>query len=176
MKKLIITIIASQIFIIGLLHGEAYARLPNGDSQKQMYSNRTERLFREAAKQYWEAHDWNSTYYCSPYETEIIYGEFDPDYIARVVVIGAGNRLLKGESYYCKTFFNTIYKEPRRSACVTFIHEFGHLMERVHNWNNESPMYNHYAYYQGDKRSRLFTRWKKNAVGKTLCNAADIHG
>ena len=139
-----------------------------------MYSTRSERLFREAAKQYWEAHDWDSSKYCSPYEVEIIYGPFDPFYVARVAQIGDGDRDLKGGPYYCKTWFNTTYKETRRNACVTFIHEFGHLMGREHNTNIYSPMYNGYAYYQGDKRTRLGQRWKKNAAGKTLCNAADI--
>ena len=162
------------------MHGEAYAKLPNGDSQKKMYSTRTERLFRESAKQYWNDHDYDSSIYCSPYETEIIYDEFEGSwigYLGRVAHIGDGNGSFKGEPYYCKTWFNTSTKQPRRQACVTFIHEFGHLMGRVHNTNMESPMYNGFDYYPpGNKRWNLYIRWRQNILGKSLCRAGDIHG
>lgn len=154
---------------------DAIARTGDGGGgEGDMYSPAAEHLFKEAARQYWLKRDWDSEIYCSPYETDIIYGFYDPEYIARVNEIGDGNRLYRGESYYCKTWFNKSYKESRRNACVTFIHEFGHLMGREHNTNLNSPMYNGYAYYRGNYARKLFVRWHKNVVGRTLCNAADL--
>lgn len=157
-----------QLLVIPFFNGSANA----------MYSTRSERLFREAAKQYWQAHDWDSSKYCSPYEVEIIYGTFAPGYYAKVAQVGDGNRAFKGDPYYCKTWFNTRYKETRAGACLTFIHEFGHLMDRVHNDNLNSPMYVGYA-EPGTTPSRsklLFERNQKRILSRSLCNALDIRG
>lgn len=170
LKKITLLLIVTTIFVVPFIPSETSAK---------MYSTRSERLFRESAKQYWEAHDWDSSVYCSPYETEIIYEPFDSgrSLIARVEEIGDGNRLFKGSPYYCKTWFNTRTKQTRRQACVTFVHEFGHLMGRVHNTNIESPMYNGYDYLPaGDRRWQLYVRWRKNILGNTLCRAGEIRG
>jgi hypothetical protein len=43
-------------------------------------------------------------------------------------------------SQYCEILINRAYPEDLRQGCVTFIHEYGHLLGKEHNSNIHSPM------------------------------------
>lgn len=75
-------------------------------------------------------------------------------------------------NYYCKIYFNLAYKHqfPNVSyACVTFIHEYGHMLGREHNNVIDSPMSSLHTKSYGNGRESFDMRGL-NVLKRSLCD------
>lgn len=179
MKKLLITFWAITVVI--LLAGVSYKaiarqNLPPGRDYYWQYSNRTESLFKAAAYVYYNNQGVLGRVNCMPQDVVIDYGTINENWTAWAWPYGAyRDEYPDGSNKYCRVFWNTNYwPENRRAACVTFIHEYGHLLGRDHNNNIKSPMYDGYDKYAGDKREALYNRRNKNVLARSVCDALEI--
>lgn len=162
------------------------------------YTPRTEALFRDAAEKYYSSQlgigSSNSVLNgvpCQPKDVQISYGYYGSAEIAHVISLYLAYGYeewygMQGMGYdwskyggtlgaftrgNCRVFFNTLYRETRKNACVTFIHEYGHLLGRQHNYNINSPMYVGYAWLPDYRKAeKLFERNRKNIISRTVCD------
>lgn len=163
------------------------------------YSNRSEELFKAAATDYYGSQNRQgssesvlSGVPCQPKDVKIKYiksKESELAHVRALFLAYGGDRWYsewadqwpdwvkeKGVDFfrdgYCTVYFNqSSHRETRANACITFIHEYGHLLGREHNDNINSPMYTHYAEVKDPlKGYNLFVRYRKHFLGKTICD------
>jgi hypothetical protein len=151
------------------------------------YTKTQEHLWKVAAQDYWGKregsllHDAPSAVqYCHPKDVEILYIKGDPIYVARVQEIGYADNIYVHKTGFCRVYINTRYVEGGVTACITFIHEYGHLIYRVHTTTDiNSPMYIGFEEHRPGSAEAKHRRWvrnKKNLLAKSICNAMAIHG
>lgn len=169
--------------VVVIPQAKAVQRGGPGNDWYWRYRNVDENLFKAAAYIYYNNQGVLGRVDCMPKDVVIEYktGNVDPynNWLAWANLYGAYEGTYpEGSKKYCRVFWNTNYPpETRPNACVTFIHEYGHLLGREHNFDNtKSPMYQGFELYSGNKAVALWRRWHKNLLARTVCNAAEIRG
>lgn len=188
------------ISLIGccLFSGIVNAQGGTGPSSNWTYGPASEAHFKKSTQKYYskEKKDGGSQSVlfgvpCQPDELKVNYGDYGKKEIAHVIALYMaydydnwysdyaykyswsqyGGTASAHDKGYCRVFFNRVYRETRANACVTFIHEYGHLLGREHNTNIDSPMYTGYAKKKinSKKRSELFERNRKKVIGRSNC-------
>lgn len=144
-----------------------------------VFSERKKAIYKEATANYWEGRgDLTSSVPCQPKDVRIDHFNFTGDYVdaaAYAMLFAAypsgpnGDISISGNDY-CKVNFNRRIKESSRSACITFMHEYGHLLGRNHTNTISDVMYSGYARYSGTRASQLYWRHMKILLSKTTCS------
>lgn len=175
MKKLNLIVICTCVMLVGasLFLQHAHAREKNN----WRYSRSRENIFKVAAYVYYnnraELNQPGLT--CKPQNVKIVYGEYGWGELAHAYWNAGYKDSYDNDALYCTVFINTqTGKEIPANACLTFIHEYGHLIGKDHNSNIKSVMYDGYDKYSGVVRKRLFDRNNKLVLGRSLCNVDKI--
>ncbi len=139
------------------------------------FSERTESLFRAAAYVYYNKQgvfDDNGVT-CKPQDVRIRYSDNHSGAWAHTMKWSAYESKIDPQ-FYCLVTFDA--RNTRSNACVTFIHEYGHMIGRDHNKDIKSPMYDGYADYTGEKNRVLYNRRNMNVLSRSVCSALRIRG
>lgn len=168
------------IAVICIPQAKAVQRGGPGQDYYWKYSNVDENLFKAAAYIYYSRNNelFGDQIDCLPQEVVMDYGTSVDDILAWAYPGGAFKDIYpEGSKKYCRISVNTRLKpEIRTNACLTFIHEYGHLLGKDHNGNIRSVMYDGYDKYKGLTRTRLFNRNIKLTLAKSVCNSMEIRG
>lgn len=146
------------------------------------YSYRTESFFRAAIYVYWMNNGNLKEADCQPNDVKFIYYDFgkdDSNTIAAAGLFGA-YKDFKGkygdvskkdyDLNYCTIQVNTrLRRESRKNACITMIHEYGHLLGRDHSRNPYSPMFTPYEGISVEKQIALQNRNIKHRLATSIC-------
>ncbi len=182
MKRFLISVAGVLVLLataaIFIPQVNAVQRGAPGQDYYWKFYNRDENLFKAAAYIYYNKQGVLGRVDCMPQDVVIDYGTTEKNWIAWAYIYGAyKDTFPEGSKKYCRVFWNTNYwAEPRANACVTFIHEYGHLLGREHNNNLQSPMFGRYDLYPDSKFQALQDRRNKNVIAKSVCNALEIRG
>ena len=179
-KKLLTKDFAFIIF--GLVLTVYSSDTAHADSRWQ-HSNRTEDYFRQAMTSWHQNSDNYQNADCKPSDVRFKYYDFGRGHeneIASVDYIWAGYKEnlwrevhfnpIAFMNSYCKININTmINRETRPRACITMIHEYGHLIgyEHVRNWR--SAMYSSWDGLTGQRRIDLESRNIKHRLARSIC-------
>lgn len=146
------------------------------------YSYRTESFFRAAIYVYWMNNSNLKEVDCQPNDVKFIYYDFGKDESRTIATAGlyGAYKDFKGkydnvskkdnEFYYCTIQVNSHrHRESRKNACITMIHEYGHLLGRDHSKNPYSPMFASYEGISVNKQIALQNRNIKHRLAKSIC-------
>lgn len=151
------------------------------------YSYRSEDFFRAAIYINWMNNDRLKGVDCDPKDVKFIYYDFgddDKNTLAEAGVWGAykdfkgvyGDVSKKDYDFnYCTIKVNTRNKEIRKNACITMIHEYGHLLGYGHSKNPDSVMFSPYDGIPINKQIALQVRNQKYRLSKSICSGPGLN-
>lgn len=135
-------------------------------------------IYKDAAVEYWGSRGKLDGVPCQPKDVRVRHINFPENnkyFVAMALMEAAYPDGISGDviipkDMYCTVSYNKKAREDSRSACITFIHEYGHLLGLDHVKNNpKNVMYDGFTYFEGEKSSRLFARHMKLVLADSQC-------
>lgn len=163
------------LFFCIALVATSFSVVSSRERNSWTYSKRSESLFKAAAYVYYNNQDVfnDKGITCMPQDVKIRYSDTHTGSYAHTFKWSA-YKSRSDDAAYCSMTFDA--RTSRSLACVAFIHEYGHMIGRDHNKDIQSPMYDGYADYVGDKSTMLFNRWKMKILSRSVCPALRAKG
>ncbi len=175
--------------VFAMIVGALNVSTSEASGSRWEYSYRSESFYRAAIYVFWQNDPNLKDVDCNPAEVKFSYFDFqkegEENALAAADLFGAtktkwlqvnGPDIPAPKLFdemrkrYCTIRINTrLNRESRTNACITMIHEYGHLLGYVHSRSPNSPMYASYEGLSKIKRADLETRNIKRRLAKSIC-------
>lgn len=137
-------------------------------------------IYRQAARQYWQKRVTIPESTCPPERVTIWHTRYEPAIVGATAYVGAAWPALTPtpmgvfnypSSDFCTTRVNRNNLEDSRSACITFIHEYGHILGFQHNnFDINDVMYQGYTEIDDENEYiNVANRWQAIVLSRSIC-------